>query len=40
MGVGGRGKVSCLEPLLSHTMAPMEVTMTLEAIDFWDQDVS
>lgn len=40
MRVEGGGKVSFLEPLLSHTTAPMEVTTTLEATDFWDQDVS
>lgn len=39
-GVVGRGEVNSLEPLLSHTMAPVDVTMTLEVIDFWNQDIS
>lgn len=38
--VGERGEVSSREPLLSRTMAPVDVSMTLEVIDFWNQDIS
>lgn len=39
-GVGERGEISSREPLLSRTMAPVDVSMTLEVIDFWNQDIS
>lgn len=42
---GGAGeergeKSASPEPLVLCTMAPMEATMTLKVIDFWDQDIS
>ena len=39
-GEEGGEKSASPEPLVVCTMAPMEVTMTLKVIDFWDQDIS
>lgn len=37
---GWAQKSASLEPLVRRMLVPVEVTMTLKVIDFWDQDIS